>query len=90
MSLKDELKEIDEFFNNMSTHELEDMLIRNGAMEKKYIIDEGFTFSYRNFDEYENFIARVKKQQNGYYKNFNSDEGESVINSYTNINLGAA
>lgn len=88
MNLKEELKRIDEFFNNMSTQEFEDMLIRNGAMEEKYMMDSDITFSYRNYNEYENLITRIKKQQ-GYYKNL-SGEGDYIINSYSNINLGAA
>ncbi|WP_346877599.1 hypothetical protein [Clostridium sp. UBA5712] len=54
MDLKAELKRIDEFFDNMSTKDLEDMLIRNGVMESKYMLDPDVSFNYRSYNQYEN------------------------------------
>lgn len=88
MNLQDELKRINEFFENISSKEFDDMLVRNGIENDKYNIDSDITFSYKKCDEYKKIINKIKKQQDNYYKNNNTSE--SSINSYNNINLEAA
>lgn len=48
MNLKDEFLKIDKFFDSMSIKELENMLIKNGAMDNKCKLDQDTDFSYRN------------------------------------------
>ncbi len=87
MNLKDELKKIDEFFENISAEEFDNMLIRNGVENSKYKVDADTTFHYKKYSEYENFISKIKRQQDEYVKISNN---QVVSNLYNNLNLGAA
>ena len=86
MNLMDEIRNIDKFFESMSTSDFDDILMRNGINDCKYMKDHDAMF-YLEHKEYESIVNKLKKRKDEYIKDMKL---ESICNLYDDMNGEAA
>lgn len=86
MNLIDEIKNIDKFFDNMSASEFDNILIKNGINDCKYMKDHDAVF-YLEYKEYESMVNKLKNRKDEYIKDM---KVESICNLYDDMNGEAA
>lgn len=67
MNLIEEIKNIDKFFDSINKDDFDNMLIRNGIDDCRYMKDQDAMF-YLEYKEYENIVNKLKNRKEEYNK----------------------